>query len=98
LFLIVLPWVGALTYLIVRGSSMNERARERAQQNEQAFRQYVQEAAAPSVSMADELSKLADLRDRGAISAEDFEKAKAQVLGRAAAAGAPQQRAAAPST
>jgi hypothetical protein len=84
LFLIVLPWLGALTYLIVRGRSMNERSRAQAQRHEQAFRQYVQEAATPGqVSMADELGKLADLRDRGAISAADFEQAKAKVLGQA---------------
>jgi Short C-terminal domain/Phospholipase_D-nuclease N-terminal len=81
LFLIVVPWVGALTYLIVRGRSMNERARAHAQRNEQRSRQYIQEVAASSpVSTADELSKLADLHDRGAISDGDYEQAKTKVL------------------
>jgi len=81
LFIIVLPWLGALVYLIARGKSMNERARQRAEQNEQAFRQYVQQTAASSPSTADELAKLADLRERGTISEPEFAQAKARLLG-----------------
>ena len=80
-FLIVLPWLGVLIYLIARGRSMNERARAQAQRNEQAFRQYVQQTAASSPSTADELAKLADLRDRGTISEQEFAQAKARLLG-----------------
>ena len=82
LFLIVLPWLGALVYLIARGRSMNERAMARAQQNEQAFSQYVRQTAGAGTSTADELSKLADLRDRGTIFDEEFQHAKAKLLGR----------------
>ena len=81
LFLIVLPWLGTLVYLIARGRSMNERAREKAQRDEQAFRQYVQQTAAGRPSAADELAKLADLRDRGTISEQEFAQAKARLLG-----------------
>lgn len=81
LFLIVVPWLGALVYLIARGGSMNERAMAQAQRNEQAFGQYVRETAG-TTSTADELGKLSELRDRGTISAEEFEHAKAKVLGR----------------
>ena len=81
LFLIVLPWLGALTYLIVRGKSMNERARAQALRNEERARQYIQEVAADKpASTADELTKLADLHERGAISDGDYEKAKTKVL------------------
>ena len=80
LFVILLPWLGVLVYLIARGGSMHERALQYAQQSDQQFRQYVQEVA-PSSSVADELAKLADLRDRGVISAADFEAAKANLLG-----------------
>jgi hypothetical protein len=89
--LIVLPWIGVLVYLIARGRSMNERALAQAQQREEAFGQYVrQTAAAGTTSTADELAKLADLRDRGTISDEEFQHAKAKVLGKEAkpAAGA----------
>jgi hypothetical protein len=82
LFLIVVPWLGSLVYLIARGRSMNERALAQAQRNEQALGQYVRETAAVgTTSTADELSKLADLRDRGTLSVAEFELAKAKVLG-----------------
>jgi uncharacterized membrane protein YcjF (UPF0283 family) len=81
LFLIVIPWLGALVYLIARGRAMNERALDQAARNEQAFRQYVQQAAASTPSTAEELGKLADLRDRGTISQHEFEQAKARLLG-----------------
>jgi hypothetical protein len=85
LFIIFLPWLGALVYLIARGSSMNERARQTAEANEASFRAYVQEAAGSGGgggghSTADELRKLAELRDNGTISAEDYDKAKAKIL------------------
>jgi hypothetical protein len=83
LFLVVVPWLGALVYLIARGRSMNERARAQALRHEQAFGQYVRETAGAGTSTADELAKLADLRDRGTISAEEFEQAKAKALGQA---------------
>jgi hypothetical protein len=82
-FLIFLPWLGALVYLIARGRSMNERALARAQRNEEAFSHYVrQTAGAGTTSTADELAKLADLRDRGTISDEEFQHAKAKLLGK----------------
>ena len=81
-FVIVLPYLGVLVYLIVRGSSMHERAAQDAQQQDKEFRQYVQQAAAGApASTADQLAKLADLRDRGVISAEEFDREKAKVLG-----------------
>ena len=81
LLLVVLPWLGALVYLIARGRSMNERAREQAVGNQQDFRRYVQGVAGSSSSTADELAKLADLRDRGVISSKEFAQAKARLLG-----------------
>jgi hypothetical protein len=93
LFLVVAPWLGALVYLIARGRSMNERARAQAQRNERAFGQYVRETAGTSAtSTADELAKLADLRDRGTITAEEFERAKGKVLGHGPAMAAPAHR------
>jgi len=81
LFIIVIPWLGALVYLIARGRSMNERALAQAQRQDHAFRQYVQDAASSQPSAADELAKLATLRDQGAISEHEFAHAKAKVLG-----------------
>ena len=81
LFVLFIPLIGVLVYLIVRGGSMHERAVSQARQQDQEFRQYVQQAAAGSpASTADQLTKLADLRDRGVISAEEFEREKAKIL------------------
>ena len=81
LFVLFIPVIGVLVYLIARGGSMHERATQQAQQEDAEFRGYVQQAAASSpASTADQLAKLADLRDRGVISAEDFEREKAKVL------------------
>jgi len=79
LFLIFIPWIGALTYLIVRGNSMAQRSVDAAKENEANMRAYVRDAAG-TTSAADELAKLAQMRDSGAITPEDFEKAKAKVL------------------
>jgi hypothetical protein len=81
LFVLIIPLVGVLVYLIARGGSMHERAEQQAQAQDEAFRTYVQKAAADApASTADQLAKLADLRDRGVISAEEFEREKAKVL------------------
>jgi ABC-type multidrug transport system fused ATPase/permease subunit len=78
IFVIILPFLGILFYLIFRGGSMHERALQQAQQQESDFRQYVQETA--QTSSADQLSKLADLRDRGVITSEEFDQQKARIL------------------
>ena len=81
LFVLIIPLVGVLVYLIVRGGSMHERAVRQAQHQDEAFRHYVQQAAASSpASTADQLTKLADLRDRGVISAEEFDREKQKLL------------------
>ena len=98
IFLIVLPWLGVLMYLIVRGRSMNERAARQMADNEQAFRQYVREAAPASASVADELGKLADLRDRGVLAPAEYEAAKAKVLGGAVDTSTVGQASAPPAT
>ena len=79
LFVLIIPLVGVLVYLIVRGGSMHERAVQQAQVQEKQFRGYVQEAAG-SQSTADQLAKLADLRDRGVITSEEFDREKAKIL------------------
>jgi hypothetical protein len=79
LFVLFIPLIGVLVYLIARGDKMHEHATQEAQQQDQAFRSYVQEAAG-SGNTADQLAKLADLRDRGVITADEFEREKAKVL------------------
>ena len=90
IFVIIIPLLGVLFYLIFRGGSMQQRQQQDAAQQEQAFRSYVQEAASSSPSAADELTKLAQLRDQGVITAAEFDRQKAKLLGTAQAAQAPQ--------
>ena len=79
IFILLIPLVGVLVYLIVRGGKMHEHQVRDAQAQDREFRRYVQEAAG-SQSSADELAKLADLRDRGVITAEEFDRQKAKIL------------------
>ena len=81
LFVLFIPLIGVLAYLIARGGSMTERAAQRAQRQDEAYRSYIQQAAASGpATTADQLAKLADLHDRRVISAEEFEREKAKVL------------------
>ncbi len=77
---ILVPYLGVFVYLIARGRGMGEREIKRAQQQEQAFRSYVRENAG-TTSHAEDLSRLAELKNRGDITATEYEQAKAKVLG-----------------
>ena len=79
LFVLFIPLIGVLVYLIARGGSMQERAQQQARQADADARAYIQDAAG-STSVADQLSKLAELRDRGVITADEFEREKAKIL------------------
>ena len=79
IFVIILPFLGVFVYLIARGSKMTQHQVEDAQAQDQAMRAYVRDAASEG-STADELAKLADLRDRGVISDAEFQASKAKVL------------------
>jgi Short C-terminal domain len=78
LFIFVFPLIGVLIYLIVRGHTMHEHQVSDQQQYE-AFRQFRSKGGARPA--ADDLSQLAELRDRGVLTDEEFERAKARTLG-----------------
>jgi membrane protein implicated in regulation of membrane protease activity len=78
-FVLFIPLIGVLVYLIARGGEMQHRAQQQAQQQDQEVRRYIQQTANEGNS-ADQLAKLADLRDRGVITADEFEREKAKVL------------------
>ena len=80
LFVVVLPLIGVLVYLIAQGGDMAQRDVEQVQAYHAAQREYIQEAAGTSASTAEEIEKLASLRDRGVISSEEFEAQKAKLL------------------
>ncbi len=78
IFVIVLPFLGIFVYLIARGGKMHERAAQQAQQQQQAFDDYVKETAGSG--SAEELAKLADLKQKGVITDAEFESQKAKLL------------------
>jgi hypothetical protein len=80
IFLIIFPLFATLIYLVVRGGSMHEREVRRVDATDDAMRSYLRSVTGTSSSTADELNKLADLRDRGVISEEEFAAEKAKLL------------------
>ena len=78
LVLVIVPFLAALVYLIARGGGMRERALRAQADAKQHMDAYIQEQA--HSSPADELHKLNDLKEKGALSAEEFERAKSKLL------------------
>jgi len=83
IFIIVLPYLGVLVYLIARGHKMAEHVQQAAAAQDAAARAYIQQAAgtAGGASTADQLAQLADLKAKGVLDDAQFEAAKAKVLG-----------------
>jgi hypothetical protein len=82
-FCIVLPYLGVLVYVIVRGRGMGRRDVKQAKDNEAAFQDYIRKAAAGSGTGSggtEELTRLAALRDSGALTDEEFNRAKTKLL------------------
>jgi hypothetical protein len=81
ILLFILPLLGALIYLIANGDDMARRRIEDLQAAQAAQASYIRSVAGGGASKADELEKLARLRDQGVISNEEFEAQKAAMLG-----------------
>ncbi len=79
IFVIVLPFLGVLIYLIVHGDDMQKRSMDRAVDQQAAQAAYIQ-AVAGSGSTADELEKLKGLHDRGVLTDDEFAAQKQKVL------------------
>jgi hypothetical protein len=80
IFLIIFPFLGVLVYLIARGGSMHKRDIKEAQEADRAMRSYIKSASASSTSTAEELQKLASLRDSGVLTQQEFDAQKAKLL------------------
>ena len=78
--IIVLPILGVLIYLIARGDKMATHAVQDAQASDAAFRSYVKDAAGTGGGPADQVAQLAQLRDQGVITDEQFQQGKAKIL------------------
>lgn len=76
--LLILPFLGALIYLIARGEGMRERAIKASEEAKGELDTYIRQQA--SSSPADDLHKLNELKEKGALSPEEFERAKAKLL------------------
>ena len=79
IFLIFLPFLGTLIYLIARGHGMRERALAQQAEAQKQFDAYVKQTVGGG-SAADELTKLSKLHDERKLSDEEFEKAKAKIV------------------
>ena len=81
IFIVILPFLGVLIYLIAQGGKMQERALKHAQEAEAAQRDYIQSVAGSGGSAADEVEKLSKLHASGALTDEEYAAQKAKVLG-----------------
>ena len=77
IFVVILPWLGVLIYLIAQHDGMRDRSIQQAQDQKAQFDQYVREAAGGS---ADEIAKAKQLLDSGAITQDEFAALKAKAL------------------
>jgi ABC-type multidrug transport system fused ATPase/permease subunit len=83
IFLIFVPFLAALIYLIARGDGMRERAAAQQQEQQKQLDAYIRQTAGSSSgggSAADELTKLAKLHDENKLSDEEFERAKSKIV------------------
>ena len=77
---LVLPFLGVFLYVIARGRNMGHRETTRARAQQEEFNAYVRTTARGGSSSVDELARLSEIRDRGALTEEEFRRAKDLVL------------------
>jgi hypothetical protein len=80
LFVILLPWLGVLVYVIARGKGMQERQIEQAKDMQAAQAEYIKSVAGSSGSPAEQISSAKGLLDSGAITQAEFDQLKAKAL------------------
>ncbi len=85
-FVILLPYLGVLVYLIARGKSMSEHDIKDAERRDKAAQEYIRQAVGSGGtggggdSNVEQLTKLAEMKNRGDLSQEEFDRAKARLL------------------
>ena len=77
-FVILIPWLGVLAYVLIRGDKMQEHNVESITKMQDAQRDYIRSVA--QVSAAEELEKLGALKEKGVITDAEFEAQKAKIL------------------
>jgi len=81
IFVVIVPFLGVLLYVIIHSGDMAERDLKSMQKQQEQFDSYVRQTAGSSTSSADELVKLAALKDQGVITDAEFAVQKAKILG-----------------
>ena len=79
-FVILVPWIGVLVYLLAHGSDMAGRDIQQHQAEQAALDSYVRSTAGEATSPAEELAELADLHDRGVLTDAEFADQKTKAL------------------
>ena len=79
-FIVLFIWLGVLVYFIARGKGMQERSIKAMAAQQAAQREYIQAVAGSSSSASEEIARLAELRDKGAITDEEFAALKTRAL------------------
>ena len=80
IFVIVIPWLGLLVYVIVRGHGMQDRQMQQAQEMQAAQANYIKSVASSSGSATTQIADAKGLLDSGAITPAEFEQIKAKAL------------------
>ena len=80
IFVIIIPWLGVLVYVIARGKGMQERQLEQAKELQAAQSEYIKSVANSGTSAADQIASAKSLLDSGAISQAEFDSLKAKAL------------------
>ncbi|MFI1394304.1 SHOCT domain-containing protein [Streptomyces sp. NPDC020681] len=80
LFVMLIPFLGVLVYVIVRGKSMGNREINHARQQQAAMDTYIRDTAGGAGSGADQLAKLSELKAKGELTDAEFERAKEKIL------------------
>ncbi|GAB7007186.1 SHOCT domain-containing protein [Nocardioides sp. AN3] len=80
IFVIVIPWLGILVYLIARGHGMQERQLAQAREMQAAQAEYIKSVAGTSSGAASEIANAKGLLDSGAITQAEFDNLKAKAL------------------
>jgi Short C-terminal domain/Phospholipase_D-nuclease N-terminal len=80
IFVVILPWIGVLAYLIVNHQGMTERRIKEAQTSQAQFDEYVRQTAGTG-GAANEIEAAKQLLDNGTITQAEFDKLKAKALG-----------------
>lgn len=81
ILLVLVPWLGALIYLIARGRSMNERQMKAMADAQAAQDRYIKQVAGSSASPAEQIAHAKQLLDAGTITQAEFDALKAKALG-----------------